>query len=113
MIRGMTPKGFHVPAEGPEEPHSSTDEPSDASPSDGLAERITGALVGAAVGDALGGPVEGYSPEQITERHDGRVHGIVGRWQGDAWRTARPLAPYPRRAHEPAVTRLGGTACSG
>lgn len=59
-----------------------------------LDERITGALVGAAVGDALGGPVEGYSPEQILERHGGRVHGVVGPWHGDAWRTARPLAPY-------------------
>jgi len=59
-----------------------------------LDERITGALVGAAVGDALGGPVEGYSPEQIVERHGGRVHGIVGPWHGDAWRTARPIAPY-------------------
>ncbi|WDV50997.1 ADP-ribosylglycohydrolase family protein [Streptomyces coeruleorubidus] len=59
-----------------------------------LHERITGALVGAAVGDALGGPVEGYSPEQILERHGGRVHGIVGPWHGEAWRTARPLAPY-------------------
>ncbi|MBT2423022.1 ADP-ribosylglycohydrolase family protein [Streptomyces sp. ISL-22] len=59
-----------------------------------LDERITGALVGAAVGDALGGPVEGYSPDQILERHGGRVHGIVGPWNGDAWRTARPLAPY-------------------
>ncbi|MEV7079149.1 ADP-ribosylglycohydrolase family protein [Streptomyces sp. NPDC093516] len=59
-----------------------------------LDERITGALVGAAVGDALGGPVEGYSPEQIAERHGGRVHGIVGPWHGDDWRTARPLAPY-------------------
>ncbi|WP_432176588.1 ADP-ribosylglycohydrolase family protein [Streptomyces sp. Tue6028] len=59
-----------------------------------LDERITGALAGAAVGDALGGPVEGYSPEQITERHGGRVHGIVGPWNGDAWRTARPIAPY-------------------
>lgn len=43
-----------------------------------LDERITGALVGAAVGDALGGPVEGYSPEQITARHGGRVQGVVG-----------------------------------
>ncbi|MFF8091540.1 ADP-ribosylglycohydrolase family protein [Streptomyces sp. NPDC016675] len=59
-----------------------------------LEERVTGALVGAAVGDALGGPVEGYSPEQILERHGGRVHGIVGPWNGDAWRTARPIAPY-------------------
>ncbi|KUO22869.1 ADP-ribosylglycohydrolase family protein [Streptomyces dysideae] len=60
----------------------------------GLEERITGALVGAAVGDALGGPVEGYSPDQIVERHGGRIHGIVGPWNGDAWRTARPIAPY-------------------
>ncbi|MET7849255.1 ADP-ribosylglycohydrolase family protein [Streptomyces avermitilis] len=59
-----------------------------------LDARITGALVGAAVGDALGGPVEGYSPEQILERHGGRVHGVVGPWNGDAWRTARPIAPY-------------------
>ena len=72
MIQGMTPK----------EPESS------------LEERITGTLVGAAVGDALGGPVEGYSPDQILERHTGRVHGIVGPWNGDAWRTARPIAPY-------------------
>lgn len=59
-----------------------------------LDEHITGALVGAAVGDALGGPVEGYSPEQILERHGGRVHGVVGPWNGDDWRTARPIAPY-------------------
>ncbi|GAA1946590.1 ADP-ribosylglycohydrolase family protein [Streptomyces durmitorensis] len=59
-----------------------------------LPERITACLVGAAVGDAIGGPVEGYSPEQIVERHGGRVHGIVGPWNGDRWRTARPIAPY-------------------
>ncbi|MFF2325984.1 MULTISPECIES: ADP-ribosylglycohydrolase family protein [unclassified Streptomyces] len=59
-----------------------------------LDERITGALVGAAVGDALGGPVEGRSPEQIAARHDGRISGIVGPWDGDDWRTARPIAPY-------------------
>jgi len=63
-------------------------------PESSLEDRITGALVGAAVGDALGGPVEGYSPDQILERHSGRVHGIVGPWNGDAWRTARPIAPY-------------------
>ncbi|MGO4461062.1 ADP-ribosylglycohydrolase family protein [Streptomyces sp. M-16] len=58
-----------------------------------LEDRFTGALVGAAVGDALGGPVEGWSPDRIVERHGGRVHGIVGPWYED-WRTARPLAPY-------------------
>jgi ADP-ribosylglycohydrolase len=71
-------------------PESGSPEPGTAS----LDERVTGALVGAAVGDALGGPVEGYSPEQILERHGGRVHGVVGPWNGDAWRTARPVAPY-------------------
>ncbi|MFJ8232018.1 ADP-ribosylglycohydrolase family protein [Streptomyces sp. NPDC094448] len=60
----------------------------------GLDDRIAGALTGAAVGDALGGPVEGYTPEQIAERHGGRVQGIVGPWNGDDWRTARPIAPY-------------------
>ncbi|WP_406860371.1 ADP-ribosylglycohydrolase family protein [Streptomyces sp. HUAS MG47] len=59
-----------------------------------LDDRITGSLVGAAVGDALGGPVEGYTPDQILERHSGRVTGIVGPWNGEDWRTARPIAPY-------------------
>ncbi|MFJ6407306.1 ADP-ribosylglycohydrolase family protein [Streptomyces hydrogenans] len=59
-----------------------------------LDDRITGSLLGAAVGDALGGPVEGYTPEQIAERHGGRVTGVVGPWNGDSWRTARPIAPY-------------------
>lgn len=72
MIPGMTPKNSEI----------------------SLGDRIARALVGAAVGDALGGPVEGYSPEQILERHAGRVHGVVGPWNGDAWRTARPIAPY-------------------
>ncbi|MEU8842824.1 ADP-ribosylglycohydrolase family protein [Streptomyces roseus] len=58
-----------------------------------LEDRTAGCLVGAAVGDALGGPVEGWSPDQIAQRHGGRVHGIVGPWHED-WRTARPLAPY-------------------
>ncbi|MEV7728452.1 ADP-ribosylglycohydrolase family protein [Streptomyces sp. NPDC087917] len=58
-----------------------------------LEDRITGALVGAAVGDALGGPVEGWEPDRIVERHGGRVRGVVGPWYKD-WRTARPIAPY-------------------
>lgn len=58
-----------------------------------LEDRAAGCLVGAAVGDALGGLVEGWSPDQIVERHGGRVHGIVGPWHED-WRTARPIAPY-------------------
>ncbi|MEU9374004.1 ADP-ribosylglycohydrolase family protein [Streptomyces sp. NPDC048255] len=58
-----------------------------------LEDRVAGALVGAAVGDALGGPVEGWTPDQIVERHGGRIHGIVGPWHED-WRTARPIAPY-------------------
>ncbi|MEU3772892.1 ADP-ribosylglycohydrolase family protein [Streptomyces sp. NPDC032472] len=58
-----------------------------------LEDRAAGCLVGAAVGDALGGPVEGWSPEQIVRRHGGRVRGIVGPWHED-WRTARPIAPY-------------------
>ncbi|UXY35282.1 ADP-ribosylglycohydrolase family protein [Streptomyces albidocamelliae] len=86
--------------EEPKDPERPTDPPRSAEadrgepPRHGLDERITGALVGAAVGDALGGPVEGYSPDQITERHGGRIHGVVGPWHGDEWRTARPLAPY-------------------
>ncbi|MEV5874917.1 ADP-ribosylglycohydrolase family protein [Streptomyces sp. NPDC052101] len=83
----MTPTEPECPA-GPEEAQNGGTAPY------GLAERITGALVGAAVGDALGGPVEGYDPERIAERHGGRVLGIVGPWHGDAWRTARPIAPY-------------------
>ncbi|MFE9248825.1 ADP-ribosylglycohydrolase family protein [Streptomyces sp. NPDC007088] len=58
-----------------------------------LEDRVAGCLVGAAVGDALGGPVEGWTPEQIAERHGGRVEGIVGPFYED-WRTARPIAPY-------------------
>lgn len=59
-----------------------------------LEDRTTGALVGAAVGDALGGPVEGWTPEAIAERHGGRVRGIVEPFYKDDWKTARPIAPY-------------------
>lgn len=58
-----------------------------------LEDRIAGVLAGAAVGDALGGATEGWTPEQIEERHGGRVTGIVGPFLPD-WRTARPIAPY-------------------
>ena len=58
-----------------------------------LVDRSVGALVGAAVGDALGGATEGYTPEQIRERHGGWVTGIVPPWY-DNWREARPIAPY-------------------
>ncbi|MGW2228927.1 ADP-ribosylglycohydrolase family protein [Streptomyces formicae] len=79
----------------PSTPASSAPGPGAPTPgSPDLADRITGSLVGAAVGDALGGPVEGYAPEQIAERHGGRVRGVVGPWNGDRWRTARPIAPY-------------------
>jgi len=58
-----------------------------------LEEKSVGALVGSAVGDAIGGAVEGWTPEQIRERHGGWVTGIVGPWYDD-WRNARPIAPY-------------------
>jgi ADP-ribosylglycohydrolase len=58
-----------------------------------LEDKAVGALVGSAVGDALGGAVEGWTPEQIRERHGGWVTGIVGPWYDD-WRNARPIAPY-------------------
>ncbi|MEU9676580.1 MULTISPECIES: ADP-ribosylglycohydrolase family protein [Streptomyces] len=81
----MTPTTATAPA-------ASTPQTSPSTP--GLDDRFTRALVGAAVGDALGGPVEGWTPEQIAERHGGRVTGIVGPWYGEDWRTARPIAPY-------------------
>jgi ADP-ribosylglycohydrolase len=58
-----------------------------------IEDRVAGVLAGAAVGDALGGATEGWTPEQIEERHGGRVAGIVGPFLPD-WRTARPIAPY-------------------
>lgn len=58
-----------------------------------LADKVAGVLAGAAVGDALGGATEGWTPEQIIERHGGEVTGIVPPYYAD-WQTARPIAPY-------------------
>jgi ADP-ribosylglycohydrolase len=58
-----------------------------------LEDRAVAVITGAAVGDALGGATEGWPPEQIEERHGGRVTGIVGPWYPN-WRDARPIAPY-------------------
>lgn len=58
-----------------------------------LEDKAVGALAGAAVGDAMGGAVEGWTPEQIQQRHGGHVTGIVGPFDPD-WRDARPIAPY-------------------
>lgn len=58
-----------------------------------LEDRAKGCLAGAAVGDAIGGATEGYSPQQIQERHSGLVTGIVEPFNAD-WRNARPISPY-------------------
>ncbi|SFC58229.1 ADP-ribosylglycohydrolase [Nocardioides terrae] len=58
-----------------------------------LRDKAIGTLVGSAVGDALGGATEGWTPEQIRERYDGYVTGIVPPFNAD-WRHARPIAPY-------------------
>ncbi|HEU5005630.1 MAG TPA: ADP-ribosylglycohydrolase family protein [Jatrophihabitantaceae bacterium] len=58
-----------------------------------LEDKAVGAIAGAAVGDALGGATEGWTPEQIQERHGGWVTGIVGPYY-ENWRDARPIAPY-------------------
>ncbi len=60
---------------------------------DWLRERTWATLAGAAIGDALGGATEGWTPEQIQQRHGGPVTGIVGPFYDD-WRNARPIAPY-------------------
>ena len=60
---------------------------------DWLRDRTLATLAGAAIGDALGGATEGWTPEQIQQRHGGPVSGIVGPYYPD-WRNARPIAPY-------------------
>lgn len=58
-----------------------------------LEDKAIGALQGAAVGDAIGGATEGRSAEEIVERYDGHVTGIVDYFMPD-WRTAKPMSPY-------------------
>ncbi len=58
-----------------------------------LQDKAIGALVGAAVGDAIGGATEGRSAEEILERYDGYVDGVVDYYLTD-WRTAKPMSPY-------------------
>ncbi|HYJ67844.1 MAG TPA: ADP-ribosylglycohydrolase family protein [Nocardioidaceae bacterium] len=58
-----------------------------------LGDKAIGCLVGAGVGDALGGATEGWTPEQIRERYDGYVTGVVPPFFPN-WREARPIAPY-------------------
>lgn len=60
---------------------------------DWLYDKTWAVLAGAAVGDALGGATEGWTPEQIQERHGGPVTGIVSPYYED-WQHARPIAPY-------------------
>lgn len=58
-----------------------------------LEDRAVATLIGAAVGDALGGATEGWTPEQIAERHGGPVTGVVAPFYPN-WHDARPIAPY-------------------
>jgi ADP-ribosylglycohydrolase len=58
-----------------------------------LQDKAIGALMAAAVGDAVGGATEGRSAEEIVERYDGHVEGIVDYFMPD-WRTAKPMSPY-------------------
>lgn len=58
-----------------------------------LEDRARGCLAAAAVGDALGGPVEGWTPEDIVARYGGPVRGVVPPFY-ENWRDARPIAPY-------------------
>ncbi|WP_405147053.1 ADP-ribosylglycohydrolase family protein [Sphaerisporangium sp. NBC_01403] len=67
--------------------------PQDDPLTDLLTDKAVGCVTGAAVGDALGGATEGWTPEQIQERYEGYVTGIVPPYFED-WRNARPIAPY-------------------
>ncbi len=58
-----------------------------------MQDRAVGALMAAAVGDAIGGATEGRSTEEILERYDGYVEGVVDYFMKD-WRTAKPMSLY-------------------
>lgn len=58
-----------------------------------IRDRISAVLAGSAIGDALGGAAEGFSPEKIRERYNGRITGIVPPYHLD-WQTARLVSPY-------------------
>jgi ADP-ribosylglycohydrolase len=58
-----------------------------------LQDKAIGALMAAAIGDAIGGATEGRSAEEIIQRYDGPVEGIVDYFMPD-WRTAKPMSPY-------------------
>ena len=57
-------------------------------------DRITGASSEPPSATRSAAPSRASPPSRSLERHGGRVHGIVGPWNGDDWRTARPIAPY-------------------
>lgn len=62
-------------------------------PENPLQDKAIATLMAAAVGDAIGGATEGRSAEEIVERYDGHVTGIVDYFMSD-WRTAKPMSPY-------------------
>ncbi|MEY3972007.1 MAG: hypothetical protein RLY84_400 [Actinomycetota bacterium] len=55
--------------------------------------KVHGCLAGAAVGDALGGATERFSAEEIVDRYQGFVEGIVPPYHID-FAEARPIAPF-------------------
>ncbi len=59
-----------------------------------LDDRVVAVITGAAVGDALGGATEGWTPEQIEERHGGPGDRHRRALVPPNWRDARPIAPY-------------------
>jgi len=58
---------------------------------DWLRDRTWATLAGAAIGDALGGATEGWTPEQIQQRHGGR---------GQAEARRQPLQSHRPHGHD-------------